>query len=256
MGRSKPGTGAAYRPVLFTAGAFLVTWACIFALESTYLFRYEMPGVLVAFFDFTKSAAPLLVALVLLGGRLTEKGFLLGYIFGEAKSAASYAVVALLFLLQFLVFFLFRPAGAVLTVPLFLSTLLGQLLFGGGLEEGGWRGYLFPALRGRLPVLLASAVTSVIWTAWHLPYFLIPSSSQYGSSFFGYLLITVMTGFLLSAVYLLTKSVLLCTLFHGFSNAVVMTMQADMGNLPLLLAYGALAAAGAAVCQVLDARGQ
>lgn len=56
----------------------------------------------------------------------------------------------------------------------------------------------------------------------------------------------------MSAVYMLTKSVLLCTLFHAFSNTVVMTMQADMGNMALLAVYAVLCIGGAALCQGLS----
>ena len=254
MRQSKPGQSHIYKPVLFTIGAFLLTWGCVFALESTYLFSYEMPRPLVTLLDFTKSASPLIVALLLLRKQLSKKGFLLRYVFGERQSPARYVVVTLLFLLQFFVFYFFRPEAVTLTAPLFLSTFAGQFFFGGGMEEGGWRGYLFPALSLRMPVLLASAITSVIWSLWHLPYFIIPSSYQYGSNFLAYTFITIMLGFMLSAVYLLTKSVLLCTLFHAFSNTAVMTMQADMSNLALLAAYAALAIVGAVLCQVLIGR--
>lgn len=245
---------AAYQPVPYIIGAFLITWASIFALESTYLFGYEMPDIVAVFLDFLKSAAPFIVALFLLRKRMTEKGFLTRYIFGEGSKTVHYAIAAAMFAMQFFTFYCFRPAAAVVTAPIFFATFVSQLLFGGGMEEGGWRGYLFPALRTKMPVLVASIVTSVIWTLWHLPYFIIPASRQYGASLLAYMFITVMLGFQLSAIYMLSKSVFLCTLFHAFNNTVVMTMEADMGNLSLLLANAAVSSIGAVICLIISAR--
>ena len=254
MNSSQATSKVVYKPVLFIIGAFLISWVCIFALESTYLFGYEMPGFFVVFFDFTKSAAPLAAALFLLGKHLPERGFLVGYIFGERKGIVNYAVTALIFILHFFTFYLFRSEAIILTAPVFLSTFAGQLCFGGGLEEGGWRGYLLPALQTKMPFLLSSIITSVIWSLWHLPYFFIPTSSQYGSSFFGYMFVAIMLGFLLAAIYMLTKSILLCTLFHALSNTLVMTLRADMGNMALMLMFTATSIGGAVICQVLAAQ--
>jgi len=54
--------------------------------------------------------------------------------------------------------------------------LVGLNLFLGPLgEELGWRGYLQPALTGRLGWLRAALVVGVIWALWHAPLWLIDS---------------------------------------------------------------------------------
>jgi membrane protease YdiL (CAAX protease family) len=54
------------------------------------------------------------------------------------------------------------------------STLLGGPLF----EEPGWRGYALPMLETRFNPFLASLILGVIWSAWHLPFFLYPGWSS------------------------------------------------------------------------------
>lgn len=245
---------ASYKPLLFTIFAFLLSWACIFAMESTYLFSYQMPSALLMLLDFAKSTAPLAVALVLLRHHFANKGALIKYIFGERRKAINYVIVSLIFVFNFLLFYFCRQPSLNLTFSIFASTFLGQLVFGGGMEEGGWRGYLLPAINMKMPVVFAATITSVIWTLWHLPYFFIPTSSQYGSSIFAYLLVAVMTGFLLSAIYMLTKSVLLCTLFHAFSNTLTMTLGADMGNVWLMIIYAVMSIGAAVLCHHIDVK--
>ena len=105
-----------------------------------------------------------------------------------------------------------------------------KLLLGGGLEDGGWRGYLLPCFSRKCPILLSSTAVSLLWVLWHLPYFLLPGNLQSEQNFFSYTLIGVVTSFILTAIYLLTNSVLLCMLFHSWQNTLVMTIPADTGN--------------------------
>ena len=46
-------------------------------------------------------------------------------------------------------------------------TLMFALIFGGGLEEIGWRGYHQPLLERRLPCLASAIYQSMIWSIWH-----------------------------------------------------------------------------------------
>lgn len=82
-----------------------------------------------------------------------------------------------------------------------MITFMGQFLLGGGLEEAGWRSYLLPYFYQKYPILLSSALVSIIWVFWHLPYFLTPDSMQADQSDFRFMLIFLFLGVL---------SVLLC----------------------------------------------
>ena len=51
-------------------------------------------------------------------------------------------------------------------------------------EEIGWRGYLYPALRGRFSIVQTHVLLALIWSLWHLPINL--QGYNYGISYFAY----------------------------------------------------------------------
>ncbi|MDG5777407.1 CPBP family intramembrane metalloprotease [Haloarculaceae archaeon H-GB1-1] len=63
----------------------------------------------------------------------------------------------------------------VIEYPLFLGFVV---LFGGGLEEPGWRGYLLPALQEVYSPLTAGLLVGIVWAGWHLPLVFIPGTIQ------------------------------------------------------------------------------
>lgn len=86
-------------------------------------------------------------------------------------------------------------------------------------------------------ILVSSTAVSLIWVFWHLPYFLLPDSLQSGQNFFSYIFIGIVTGFILTAIYLLTESVFLCMLFHSWQNTLVMSIPADTRNPWFMLTF-------------------
>jgi len=54
--------------------------------------------------------------------------------------------------------------------PLFaLIFMIPMMLFGGGLEETGWRGILQPELEDKFGYTIGTVIVAVIWWLWHLP---------------------------------------------------------------------------------------
>jgi membrane protease YdiL (CAAX protease family) len=64
---------------------------------------------------------------------------------------------------------------AIASYPVFLGFVL---LFGGGLEEPGWRGALLPRLQERHDSLTAALLVGVVWAAWHAPLVVLPGAAQ------------------------------------------------------------------------------
>jgi membrane protease YdiL (CAAX protease family) len=90
--------------------------------------------------------------------------------------------------------------------------LLFPFLFGPLGEEFGWRGFLLPYLVGRLPVLPACLIVGVAEALWHWPlaYHQMAPLVWYA----------VCGSFMLAAVYLRTKSVLLAMIMHWNFNSM------------------------------------
>lgn len=227
MKNKKENDNIIYRPVLFTVGTFLITWCCAALMAKI---EYHTHTVLFTFLDFLENASPLLSAIVLLRRYMTGEKFSVLFFFGAPNKISRYAIVFALFAAQFLNFYLFKAGNVSCSAKAFMVTFAGQFLLGGGLEEGGWRGYLLPCLYKKYNILFSSVAVSMIWVLWHLPYFFIQDSMQAGGNFLSYAIIGIITGFVLTAIWLLTKSVILCMLFHSWQNTIVMTVPADMSN--------------------------
>ncbi|MHC1784635.1 MAG: lysostaphin resistance A-like protein [Anaerolineaceae bacterium] len=69
--------------------------------------------------------------------------------------------------------------------------VLIMILFGGGQEELGWRGYILDPMEARLGPWLGNLLLGVIWACWHLPLFFIPGTGQTFMPFAGFVLLTI-----------------------------------------------------------------
>ncbi len=100
-----------------------------------------------------------------------------------------------------------------------LIVLVPMMLFGGGLEEAGWRYILQPELDEKIGYSLSAIIVSVIWAVWHLPLFFIAGTGQQGTSFLLFSISVIGLTFALGALRKITKSVFLCVLLHSLINA-------------------------------------
>lgn len=228
-----------YRPIAFIAITFAVTWICavFMAYQTWFSYNTVLGWAVLMLLDFLKSASPLLAALVLWRKPLFAERQLFNYLFGDKLKVLPYMIVLFLFIFQFFTFFLFGVSNEPISVTAFLTTWVGQILLGGGMEEGGWRGYLQPAFEKKVHITVSVIMVGLVWAVWHLPYFFLPGTFASGSNFFMYMVTTTATAFTLTAMYKLTGSVLLCTLFHGWQNAIVMTIPPNMEHPGFLIMF-------------------
>jgi uncharacterized protein len=114
---------------------------------------------------------------------------------------------------------LFVLAGnAPLAIPGNVEPILLLLFFLVIGEEIGWRGFLLRGLlRDRSP-LVATAVVAAVWLLWHSPLYLIPGMPSYGNSFAAFAVWVIPFSFLLTWLWLGTRSAWLATLMHGAGN--------------------------------------
>ncbi len=105
--------------------------------------------------------------------------------------------------------------------PLFaIIVMIPMMLFGGGLEEAGWRYILWPELAKKYNFVISTLIVSVIWWLWHLPLFYIQGVSQYGQNYLAFGINILGLSFALSCIRKNTNSVWLCVLFHCIANSL------------------------------------
>ena len=111
--------------------------------------------------------------------------------------------------------------GTPIELPLvYLINLVFLILWGGGQEEPGWRGFALPRLLERLGATSASLVLGAAWAAWHLPLFAMDDTNQAGTGFAPYAIGTLGLSILFTWLHLETHgSVIIAALFHGVVNA-------------------------------------
>lgn len=236
-----------YKPILFMTGSFIITWSCTGLMT---VIDYNSHIILFTFLDFMENASPLFCALFLFRQYLSKEKLLFQFFWGVSDQISQYVIVLAIFAAQFLNFYLFKAEDIDFSVQTFMVTFVEQLMLGGGLEEGGWRGYLLPCLYKRYHIVFSSVVVSVVWVLWHIPYFFVSDSMQAEGSFLSYSIIGIITGFILTAIYLLTKSVILCMLFHSWQNTIVMTVQTDMSNVWFMITFLLLGVTSIVLCLI------
>lgn len=106
-------------------------------------------------------------------------------------------------------------------------------------EEWGWRGYLLPKMKEKMPMLPMLFVTGIIWGLWHAP--LTCMGHNYGVGYLGYPVtgILAMCGFcivmgiIFSYITLRSGSCIPAILAHGALNSIASTgiyFTIDGGN--------------------------
>lgn len=116
-------------------------------------------------------------------------------------------------------------------------------------EEIGWRGFLLRhLLRARSP-LLAAILVGAVWALWHTPLYFIPGMPSYGGPFLAFAAWAMSLSFLLTWLWLGTRSVVLATVMHGSANLAssIVFPQTDAG---VLWSFAALGTAAIAVIVV------
>jgi membrane protease YdiL (CAAX protease family) len=133
-----------------------------------------------------------------------------------------------------------------------LPALVVATLVRGGLEEPGWRGMALPALQRRVGAFWAGVAVGLVWVVWHVPLFLMPGSSQAGTSFALYAVTVV--GISLVATWLYNAAdgrVLPAVVFHTLSNAVSVATAAGFVGTASVPSEAALSVVVWAVVAVL-----
>lgn len=109
--------------------------------------------------------------------------------------------------------------------PLYMMLIyIPVMLIFGGIEEPGWRGVMLPEMMKKYSFTVTVLVMAAVWSLWHYPLWMIEGTTQYGTSFLIFALNTVPLTITLSILYINTRSVFLCALYHSIFNASISIM--------------------------------
>lgn len=111
--------------------------------------------------------------------------------------------------------------AAIWLVPAFLS----MMLFGGGQEEFGWRGYAQEPMQDRLGFAGSSLLLGAVWGLWHLPLWIIPGDPHIFIPFVAFVLFTM--AFSVQMLWLFQLSgykLSVPWIMHGVQNTVLIIL--------------------------------
>lgn len=112
------------------------------------------------------------------------------------------------------------PSSPIAVLVVCIVFLQATVLYGGN-EELGWRGTMQPILQKRLPTLIATLITGVVWVTWHIPLWFIEGNSHQGMSFVSFAILGIALSYWLSAIYDVTGAVVFCMILHGWTNTLL-----------------------------------
>ena len=232
------------RFLLYTFGILAISWGVctVCSLRGIYMGEHPLLYVLYFIGGFSPTIASFIVQKA--DGKTRNFKEWLAIVFDFKHPIASYLLIPIfagLFFLCLCCVSGFEP-GAPFFAVIFM---IPMMLFGGGLEEAGWRGILQPELEKHFGFTAATLLTSIIWWLWHLPLFFIVGVSQYGADFLAFGINIVGLSFALATIKKLTGSTWLCVLFHCLINSlhgVYLMKENILGNLTaacvmILLSY-------------------
>ncbi|UTF52491.1 CPBP family intramembrane glutamic endopeptidase [Natronosalvus rutilus] len=121
--------------------------------------------------------------------------------------------------------------GSLPFVGIYVFAMAWGIIWGGGQEELGWRGFMLPVLQARYSALTSSLVVGIAWAGWHLPLFLNANTTHGGWPLSQQLIwiVTILAGSVLwTWMYNSTGgSVLAVAVFHAGINTMGIFHPAD-----------------------------
>lgn len=140
--------------------------------------------------------------------------------FDVRQRYSSYLLVLFFLLLDFFSLFFGGSIGInAWYVPAIL--FLKALLFG-GIEEIGWRYFFQPVMQEKRGYIVSTLITFLCWGIWHLAFFYIDGTlSVMGISDAASFLVGLFVNcFILSAMYIRTRSLWICVMTHALINVL------------------------------------
>jgi membrane protease YdiL (CAAX protease family) len=212
--------------VVFYVLAFVITWLGWIpqALHSRGLFPFDHPLL-----GLLGGAGPTLAALIVIGvlkGRDGPRELFAPLLRWRVR----WPWYLFVFLFWFVVAAIALGVGALLgqgvpsippgvwpaLVPIFVTMLLSNVW-----EEIGWRGFALPRFQEKYGDLSIAVIMGLLWSLWHLPLLLNPTSPMSGLPWYGEILFSIALTVIYTWLYNNTRrSLLFVSIFHAMSNTM------------------------------------
>ena len=214
-----------------------VSWGILIVLINTGVATYSSPLGFVLF--LIGGWGPTIAAIAVQKKRSPKS--LIKFIFAGNHKAISYL---LLFSLLLTATILLSASGTNPDLPLYLFPiyLLSMIFFLGGNEELGWRGVMQPQMEKKMSFPMATILTSITWSVWHLPLWFMAGSGQDELPFAAFAVFGLVLSFALAAIQRKTNVVFYACVFHGLSNALVSFFIIDINWITLVGSVAIIAA--------------
>lgn len=222
----------AKRYLILTFAMMSICWGACLLCSSLGIYLAEVPLLYIPY--LLGGLSPTIASYLALkkAGKVASFRAWLKITFAFKHGIFSYLLLPILAAIFF--FCLCCVSGYESGAPLFaIVFMIPMMLFGGGLEETGWRGILQQELENKHGYIPATILVAVIWWLWHLPLFYIAGVAQYGTDYFAFGINVLGLSFALAAVKKITGSTFLCVLFHCLINSlhgVFIVKESIVGN--------------------------
>jgi len=211
---------------LLTMGISWTLWWAIVIGNQYGLLNFGTPIMMLFYVVGAMSPAIVAIILTLKSKQMTGKK-LVRTLCNFRQPLSLYLIIIVVAILYYIIPLIMNKATII--APLYISIISIPLeVFGGGLEEIGWRFYFQPILEKKFNFTISTIITAIVWAVWHLPLFFIAGTNQFTWSFFVFSILVLGISFVLAAIYRTSKSVLLCILFHSVWNAIGDAIAVDM----------------------------
>lgn len=212
--------------VLMTMGITWVLWWSI-VIANSYGFLLHGTPIMMTFYIVGGLAPAISAITLILKSKLMDGKRLFKTICDFKQPISLYILVIFIAIITFVIPLLINKA--IIHAPIYMSLLLLPVnLMGGGLEEIGWRFLFQPELEKKINFIFATIITAIVWALWHLPLFYMDGTNQSQWSFWAFAILALGMSFILASIYRVSKSVLLCILFHTVWNAIGESIAVSM----------------------------
>ncbi len=205
----------------YLAITFSITWICWSLLAiiryPEYYFRFR--GYISTPLHIIGGFAPFIAVLAVCEEKISFK-----YIISLFKKYNSGTIKYLIIFSVFeIAVFGLSSTTRNISIPLFAIPIIfiEAVFIYGGNEEIGWRGFMQPLLEKSFSYPIATLITGVVWSVWHIPLWFVYGASQQNMSFLWFSVLAIILSFWFSAIYKKTHSVMFCAILHGLTNTLL-----------------------------------